>query len=170
VENPHFPIQRRNALADLDYRSIDTPIREIVKGFNALAYCFTMQSCYGHFLYKGQMGPHNHAPLPADQAIDSVDYRIAYLALCIKNSVPGKMLMEQLSGIANIDPLNIQFCSAEWFWKRQVNSYALQVEPDRFKYQDRATLGLKEALHIEKIRNELYRRLRVLLQKLSGDQ
>jgi hypothetical protein len=60
------------------------------------------------------------------------------------------------------------FCCAEWFWKRQVNSYALQVEPDRFKFEDKAILDYKEALRIEKIRNEFFVRLKELLQKQQG--
>jgi hypothetical protein len=78
------------------------------------------------------------------------------------------MLFDALKGIADIDPENIQFCSAEWFWKRQVNSYALQIEPDRFKFEDKAILDYKEALKIEKIRNEFFIQLKELLQKLQG--
>ena len=62
-----------------------------------------------------------------------------------------------------MDPENIQFGSAEWFWKRQVNSYALQVEPDRFKRQDTAILDYEEALNIEKIRNEFFFQLQALI-------
>jgi hypothetical protein len=69
-----------------------------------------------------------------------------------------------LKEVTAIDPENIQFCCAEWFWDRQVNSYALQVEPDRFKRQDRATVGLQEALKIEKIRNLFFVRLYELLE------
>ena len=73
--------------------------------------------------------------------------------------------LEALKEITVIDTENIQFCCAEWFWKRQVNSYALQVESERFKYQDRAKLDYKEALHIEKIRNTFFVQLKELLQK-----
>ena len=64
-----------------------------------------------------------------------------------------------------IDPENIQFCCAEWFWKRQINSYALQVEPERFKEKDRAILNYREALHIEKTRDEFFIELEKLLQQ-----
>ena len=50
----------------------------------------------------------------------------------------------------------------------QSNSYALQVEPDRFKFQDTAIVGYKEALHIEKIRNEFFIRLYELLENLKA--
>lgn len=49
--------------------------------------------------------------------------------------------------------------SAGWFWRRQVNSYALQVEPDRFKHKDIAILGYKEALYFESVRNKFINKL-----------
>jgi len=93
-----------------------------------------------------------------------VEYRIAYIAFCIENSPLGRGLFESLKEITVIDPENVQFCCAKWFWKIQVNSYALQVEPDRFKRKDTATVDFKEALHIEKVRNEFFVRLGELLE------
>jgi len=101
--------------------------------------------------------------LPVKDTIAKVEYRIAYIALCIENSLLGRVLFNALNKITAIDPENVQFCCADWFWKRQVNSYALQVEPDRFKRKDTAVLDYKEALHIEKIRNEFFIRLYELL-------
>jgi hypothetical protein len=80
----------------------------------------------------------------------------------------GRGLFAALKEITAIDPENVQFCYAEWFWKRQVNSYALQVKPDRFKHQDTAIIDFKEALHIEKIRNEFFIRLYKLLENKEG--
>lgn len=168
VENLHYQDQRRKCLAGLNDGMIDEPIIELINSFNKLPYCFTLQSCYGHFIYNGQDDPQNLEPLPLTDTITRVEYRIAYIAFCIENSDLGKMLFEALKGTADIDPDNIQFCCAEWFWKRQVNSYALQVEPDRFKLQDKAILDYKEALRIEKIRNEFFVRLKELLQKRQG--
>ena len=168
VENPNYQIQRQETLNALTDEMIDMPIINLVNSFNKLPYCFTLQSCYGHFIYNGQNDPHNLEPLPITDTIASVEYRIAYIALCIENSDLGRMLFDALKGIADIDPENIQFCSAEWFWKRQVNSYALQIEPDRFKFEDKAILDYKEALKIEKIRNEFFIQLKELLQKLQG--
>ena len=165
VENPHYQEQRQKSLAGLSDDMIDVPIIELIIAFNELPYCFTMQSCYGHFLYNGQRNPHNLESLPVTNTIARVEYRIAYIAFCIENSNSGRRLLEALKEITVIDTENIQFCCAEWFWKRQVNSYALQVEPERFKYQDRAKLDYKEALHIEKIRNTFFVQLKELLQK-----
>jgi hypothetical protein len=165
VENPHYRDQRQRSLAGLSDDMIDKPIIELINAFNKLPYCFTLQSCYGHFIYSGQNNPHNLEPLPITDTIARVKYRIAYIAFCIENSDSGRMLFDALKEIAVIDPENIQFCCAEWFWKRQVNSYALQVEPDRFKFEDTAILNYKEALKIEKIRNEFFVQLKELLLK-----
>jgi len=155
-ENPLYQAQRQRSLGDLTDDMIDVPIIDLINGFNRLPYCFTLQSCYGHFVYNGQKDPHNLEPLPGKDTITKVEYRIAYIAFCIENSLLGRGLFESLKKITAIDPDNIQFCCAEWFWKRQVNSYALQVEPDRFKREDTAILDYKEALHIEEILNEFF--------------
>jgi hypothetical protein len=144
---------------------IDEPIIELVTAFNQLPYCFTLQSCYGHFVYSGQNDPHNLKPLPLTDTIDRVEYRIAHIAFCIEKTSFGKMLLDALAETTDIDHENIQFCSAEWFWERQVNSYALQVEPDRFKHEDKAMLGYKEALRIEKVRYEFFDKLKGLIKK-----
>ena len=141
---------------------IDSPIVDIIKGFNILPCCFTLQCCFGHFAYDGHMDPHNLDPLPESEQISRVEYRIAYIAYCIDNCEAGRELMDKLQKITAIDPKNIQFCSARWFWRKQVNSYALQIEPDRFKHKDKAVLDYKEALYIEKLRNEVFRKLEVL--------
>ena len=163
--NPHFQDQRRKCLAGLSDYMIDDPIVELVNAFNSLPYCFTLQSCYGHFVYSGQNDPRNLEPLPMTDTLASVEYRIAYIAFCVENSDSGMLLLESLKSIPDIDPDNIQFCCAEWFWEKQVNSYALQVEPDRFKSQDTVILNYNEALKVEKVRNEFFVQLRDLLRK-----
>jgi hypothetical protein len=164
IANPDYPEQRRTCLASLDGASLDAPIADIVAGFNTLACCFTLQSCFGHFLYDGQTDEHNLSPLPYAKPIGPIEYRIAYMAVCIENGAAGRRLMEALKQVADLDPQNIQFGSAEWFWRRHVNSYALQVEPDRFKNRDRATLAYEEAIIIEDVRNKFFARLHALLR------
>ena len=165
VENPHYQDQRMRSLENLNNDAIDMPIIGLINAFNELSYCFTVQSCFGHFVYNGQSDPKNIEPLPSSNTIDEVEYRIAYIALCIEYSNSGKMFLAALKDIKCIDPGNIQFCSAKWFWDRQVNSYALQVEPDRFKFEDMAVLDYMEALKIESIRNEFFAQLYKLIQK-----
>jgi hypothetical protein len=162
-EDPLYQAQRQRILGDLTDDMIDLPIVDLINGFNRLPYCFTLQSCYGHFVYSGQDDPHNLDPLPRKDTIAKVEYRIAYIAFCIENSLFGRGLFESLKEITAVDPDNIQCCCAEWFWKQQVNSYALQVEPDRFKREDTAILDYQEALHIEAIRNKFFTRLYELL-------
>jgi hypothetical protein len=71
-----------------------------------------------------------------------------------------------LRDIPSIEPEYIQFGCSEWFWERQVNSYALQVEPKDYMTKDRLTLDYWEALHIEKVRKKFFAQLRKLVQDL----
>ena len=160
VKTPSFIQQREKALNQLDINNIDAPIKKIIKSFAKLPYCFTLQSCYGHFLYNDQKNPKNLEPLPDSNKISQVEYRIAYIALCIQNNQQGRMLLQKLKKIPLIDPDYVQFSCADWFWKQQVNSYALQVEPERYKTKDKITVDFQEALHIEKVRNEFFRKLK----------
>jgi hypothetical protein len=164
VKNPYYHEQKKKILFELTDDMIDMPIIDLINGFNRLPYCFTLQSCYGHFTYNGQRDPHNLEPLSGRDINTKVEYRIAYIAFCIENSPYGRELFKSLKEIIVIDPEYVQFCCAEWFWKREVNSYALQVEPDRFKHKDTAIIDLKEALHIEKTRNKFFLRLYEFLE------
>lgn len=160
VHDPGFWMQKQKAVGALTDGMIDAPIVALVNGFNRLPYCFTLQSCYGHFVYDGQKDPYNVVPLTVgDTAPSTVEYRIAYITLCLEYSRKGKEMLEALAEIPAIDPDNIQLGSAEWFWKRQVNSYVLQVEPTRFKDEDTALLDFEEALKIERTRDTFFARL-----------
>ena len=168
VKKLRYQEQRQESLAGLTDKMIDTPLIKLIKDINKLLYCFTLQCCYGHFIYNGQNDTHNLEPLPHTDKIDRVEYKIAYIAFCIENCASGRSLITALNRITDIGPENIQFCSAEWFWERQVNSYALQVEPDRFKDRDKVILDYREALHIEKIRDEFFIQLKELFLNLQG--
>ena len=169
VPNPHFNEQRRKALNKLDFASLDRPIVGLLRGFARLAYCFTLQSCHGHFLYGDQEDTRNIEPLPVSTTIPSVKYRIAYIALCLQGSDTGKALFQDLSELPSIDPEYIQFGCAEWFWKRQVNSFALQVEPKRYQTKDWIVVDYREARHIEKVRDEFFDALGKVIQKRVQD-
>ena len=166
VENPLFQKQKRQWLAELTPGILDEPLVAIVNALNALSYCFTLQSCCGHFLCPGQKDPRNLDPLPHTRSSAMVTYRIAYLAFCIQGGAAGKRVLDSMSQIAASDPANIQFGSPGWFWKRQVNSYALQVEPLRFQDQDRVVLDYGEALQVQQVRNRVLGQLNDLLQKM----
>ena len=163
VDNPDFASKRRANLSSLDLSVIDKPIVDVVEGFSRLPYCFTLQSCYGHFVY-GKKGKHNLDPLPDRDDISEVEYRIAYFALCIEDSDEGRALYRDLINVPQIDPDYVQFGSAGWFWQRQVNTYALQVEPDRYKTKDNAMVDYQEALHIEEVRDRFFDEIRLILK------
>jgi len=165
IDNPGYHEQRRKSLRGLDIDTIDAPIVEIIRDIVKLPYCFTLQSCYGHFLYAGRKDTRNMEPLPVSVNIKRVEYRIAYIAVCIQNSDTGKALLNDLSDIPAIDPAYIQFGCAEWFWKTYPNSYVLQVEPERHKTKDRISVDYDKALHIEKTRNEFFSALKMLIQE-----
>jgi len=156
VDDPHFFKRRQDCLSGLDIGVVDAPMIAIINGFLKLPYCFTLQSCYGHFVYDNQRSPQNIKPLPTMEANAKIKYRIAYLALCLQNNDRGKELLETLEDLVNIDREYIQVGCAEWFRKRQVNSYVIQVEPERYKTKDMVVIRYPEALQIEKVRNQLY--------------
>ena len=167
VDHHGFKNDRDNALAGLKDHMIDAPIAGIIQSLNALPCCFTLQCCFGHFVTKGQSDEHNLKPLPIADDLERVQYRLAYFCVCIENSDDGRALLADLKQVPLIDPENIQLCSADWFWERQVNTYSLQVMPDRFKDRDSTLLDYTEALAIEKVRNRFFEQIRKRLQNRS---
>ncbi len=165
VADPGFSVKRIKALNGLDLSMIDTPIVDIIESFTKITHCYTLQCCWGHFVHDGQPEREGLEPLAHYNDNTEVEYRIAYIAFHIENSKNGEDLIEDLSALQNLDPQNIQFCCADWFWNQQVNTYAIQVEPDRFKKQDTAMLCIAEALYIEKLRKQFFDRLRDILPR-----
>ena len=163
--NSQFAKQKQETINGLRFEVIDKPIVDLIERFVKLPYCFPMQSCYGHFLYKNQTNTKNIEPLHILGDNSKVEYRIAYIAICVDNNELGKELLNDLSKLPLIDTQYIQYGSAVWFWERQINSYVLQVEPERYKTSDRCTIEYREALHIEKVRNAFYGRLRKDFEK-----
>ena len=166
IADPGFARRRSTTLQTLNLSDIDPPIVDIVIDLNQMNSCFTLQICYGHFVYKGQPDSHNLDPLPSDPILGDIDYRIAYLALCLADNQAGRALYDALATIPALDPEYIQFGSADWFWERHLNSFALQVEPARLMYQDHGRVDYQEALHLEKVRGLFFDEIRGLLQRL----
>ena len=162
VKHNRYSQDRQEALAALDFGSIDEPIVDIVAGFARLPHCFTLQCCYGHFVCAPEQDPHSLEPIPHGYA-GLVRYRIAYIALCLENSPRGRALRQSLARVQAVDPGYVQFGSADWFWERWTNSYALQVEPAIHMTKDEAVLDCAEALHTQWTRDCFFRELRVLL-------
>ena len=162
IEHPYYARDRSNVLSGLRLEDIDAPIRDIVTALGKLPQCFTLQSCYGHFVWDGQPDAHNLAVLPLLNQ-GPVRYRIAYLALCIEKGDRGAYLRDRFAAIREIDDEYVQFGSPGWFWQQCPNSYALQVEPTRFGSQDEALLEHIEALHVQSVRDVLFQRVRDVL-------
>ena len=168
VENPQFQLQKQRNFNFLENAAIDAPIIEHIKSFNQLPYCFTLQCCHGHFLYNGQQDSQNNDPLPISDSISKVEYRIAYIAFCVDFNDQGREFLDSLKKITSIDNEYIQFGCAEWFWERQVNSYAIQVEPNRYKFQDMAIIDYNEALKIQTVRNIFFDQLMEIILTQIG--
>jgi hypothetical protein len=165
VENPRYERDRRRVMSAFESQSIDSPILDVIQELAGLPHCFTLQSCYGHFVYAAQPDPHNLAVLPAED-VGPVRYRIAYVALCIEQGAAGGRLRRALGEIPTIDPEYVQFGSPGYFWDRFPNSYALQVEPERFMLEDAAVIGHREALHVQRVRDRFFQRLRELVDDI----
>jgi len=163
VPNPKFPEQRQRALNGLNLDLIDKPIVDLIARIMNIPYCFTLQCCCGHFPFENQPDARNTTPLPPPEEGAKVDYCIAYVAFCVENNGHGGQLLADLNGLRSIDPQYVQFGSAGWFWDQQVNSYIVQVEPDRFKTQDRCIVEYQEATHLEQTRDWFFEELGEML-------
>ena len=99
VHNSLYEEQRQEAINGLDITTIDSPIIDIIDGCVKLSYCFPLQSCYGHFLFKNQKDQKNVEPLPIFDSNITVKYRIAYIAFCIQDSELGNILFQDLKKV-----------------------------------------------------------------------
>ncbi len=172
VRNPSFASDRKKALEELRIEiskgSIDGPTIDVVEQFALLPCCYTLQSCYGHFMVEQRTEDTN-----TDRVADfgatatKLHYRIAYMAFCIEHSARGRALLEELKAVADIDPDFIQFGSADWFWKRCLNSYVLQVSPLRNAHEDHFDVNIEESLRIEQTRDKFFNRLREIVSRVQ---
>jgi hypothetical protein len=166
VDHPAFADERQKALAEFEAAEIDDPIRDIVDGLMALPHCFTLQSCYGHFVHSRQPSCEGLERLPPSDP-GPVLYRIAYLALCLESSRGGAQLRAALEDVAAADSEFVQFGSPDWFWERQINSFSLQVEPLRLAHRDSAIMDYGEALAVQAARDRFFEALRRLLTPVA---
>lgn len=121
-----------------------------------------------HFLCTTGQEPRNLDPIPQGYT-GPVTYRIAYIAFRLEDSHRGRTLRQSLSRISAIDPGYIQFGSADWFWERCVNSYALQARPATHMLEDQFVLDCMEALNTQRAGNRLFHELRLLLAVETGE-
>jgi len=163
TQDPDYTDRRKKYLNSLDLNVIDKPIRKIIECFGNLESCFTLQSCFGHFVHGEENDIHNIKPLPNREIPGSIEYRIAYIALSIQNNEKGQEIVRMLKNIVNKNPAYIQFGSAEWFWERSVNSVVIQVEPERFKTLDKIVTNYHEAVKIQKARDLFFEEIESLV-------
>ena len=83
VNNPHYYEQRTKYLNELDIKTIDEPIVGIIFDLAKIPYCFTLQSCYGHFLYENQKDERNIAPLPITNSVKNFSLSFLYELISI---------------------------------------------------------------------------------------
>ena len=159
MNDPTYRQRRRQALNALDLSRIDTPLQPLMRAFGGLGVCYTLQCCFGHFVHAGQRDPHNLVPPPDNPLNGPIDYRIAYVALCIQSCRQGRRLRDALAHIVAIDRQYIQFGCAEWFWQRHPNTFVLQVDPLRYQNLDQVAIDDREARHIARVRDRFFRHL-----------
>ncbi len=162
IARPAFEGDRREALRLLNLEAIDPPIVDIITAFAEFAHVFTIQCCFGHFVCGAEQDVHTLSPIPDDYA-GPVRYRIAYVAFCLEPSERGRALYDAMARVPQVDPGYIQFGCATWFWDRWPNSYALQVEPAAFRFQDEAMLDVEQARRTAAVRDAFFARLRTVL-------
>ena len=167
-----FNQRKKEALKDfyseLKKGLIDRPIIDILKDFNKIPYCFTMQGCYGHFVHKKQKDSHNLESISRHKQKSNIKYRIAYLAIGLDNNKSGKKMYNDLEKVKDINPDYIQFGSADWFNMKCPNNFILQVEPERDKYKDTSIVEKDEALKLEKAKTNMFDELRKIAKKHLG--
>jgi hypothetical protein len=170
ARHPGYAADREKAHRELAEEmirgSIDTPLLPVIRDWIPITHCFTVQCCFGHFVHDMEPDIENLvSPSRYKGKIETVRYRLAYVAVCIQNNSRGKEMFADLEDLAADNPDYIQFGSADWFWERLVNTYCIQLEPERLKNADSGVITLDEALHLETLREHFFQRLAGIVRK-----
>ena len=170
VGNPDFEQQRAEAHQQLQEliqaQEIDSPLVPLLCRFRAVPHCFTIQSCYGHFVHEQEPDIKNTARLePYAGSVTCVEYRLAYMAFVVRNDGAGQSFLRDLRGMPALNPGYVQFGCAEWFWARQVNSYVVQVEPVWGRDTDSLEVDISVALRLEDVRDRFFDQLNDIAQR-----
>ena len=167
VPNETFATQRARVLAELDLEGLDCPLRDLVARLAEVPCCFPVESCCGHFviLQGDERRIFDRLP-PLTDDITSVLYRVAYLALCVDDSPAGRDLLRELRAVPSIAPERVQFGCVDHHWRRQVNTFVLQVVPWPHRVVDDVLLTPEEARDVEDARRWFFIRLDDLVRDL----
>ncbi len=166
--NAGFTAQREHALAHLSLEGLDCPLVDLVQRLTAVPWCFPVESCCGHFVILD--GDHRRVldrlpPLGA--SAKRVLYRVAYVALCIDDDPAGRELLRDLQAVPSIAPEQIQFGCVDHLWRRQVNTFVLQVVPWAHRFVDDVILSPAEARDVDEARSWYFARLDDLVRDLQ---
>lgn len=165
VEDLSYEARRNDSISllknELSAGNIDPPLIDLLRDISKIPHCYTLQSCYGHFVHDLQTDKNNTEPLKKyKDSISQVHYRIAYMAFSIQKSVFGRRFHDDLKKVVEIDPEFIQFGSSDWFWKQVVNTYVVQLEPKRSMSLDSVWVDIDEALYMESLREKFFSEIR----------
>jgi hypothetical protein len=168
--HPGYSIDRNNALLDLEVEiqrgSIDAPLLPLIQECRLIPHCFTLQCCFGHFVYDGEPDRENLIlPTSYRGTVENVLFRLAYLTVCLQDNPGGREMYADLEALTSLNPDYIQFGSADWFWEQMINTYCIQLEPDWMKTQDSGMISQKEALLIEKLRPIFFNQLAAIIRR-----
>ena len=149
VNHPEYRKDREQTIQSLSQEilknAIDPPLLPLVRECVSIPHCYPLQCCYGHFVHRLAPDPENLVPISSiTEPVEPIRYRIAYLALCIEDSRNGRSLYSDLEAMTGLNPVFVQFGSADWFRDRMTNTYCIQLEPERLKEED---TGLGEIAH-----------------------
>jgi len=170
THHPGYLSDRKNAQRELEMEilkgSIDPPLLPLIRECIPITHFFTVQCCYGHFVHDLEPDTENLV-LPSRYLgkVETVTYRLAYLAVCIQDNGRGREFYADLEALAEENPDYFQFGSADWFWEGMVNTYCIQLEPERFKAKDSAVISLREALVIEELQKVFFNRLAEIIHR-----
>ena len=170
TRHPGYLSDRKKAHRELEREilmgSIDAPLLPIIQECFLITHFFSIQCCYGHFVHNLQPDTENLVPPSHYKGkIETVRYRLAYLAVCIQDNIQGNEMYSDMEKLAADNPDYIQFGSADWFWERMVNTYCIQLEPERLKNKDSGVIPMEEAVHLEMLREDFFNHLASIIQK-----
>ena len=168
--HPGYRNDRERSIAELaaeiGRNALDPPLLPLVRECIHIPHCFTVQCCYGHFVHALAPDPENLVPISAFSGdTGPIRYRVAYLALCLRDNPAGHRMYAYLQEMAGRNPAFVQFGSADWFLERMPNTYCLQLEPELMKTKDSGTVSWDEALMIEKRREPFFLQLMTIMQQ-----
>ena len=144
-------------MRDMAEVDIEEPIIEVIDSLNKLPFCFTIQSCFGHFLFENKPASTTYYLPEKTTRTRNCKYRISYVAIRVDGSQEARGLLSLLRDIpSTINKEYIQFGCAEWFWEQHINSFVIQVQPRDRSNVDSLLVTTEEAQLIQAVRDRFW--------------